>query len=72
METLPFEIDFMKRRLFRVEMVEIRDPVHEACVLGILQDPPLEAAFVLPFATLTELAAHEEQLLAGMAPHIPV
>src|SRR5579872_6546226 len=33
---------------------------------------PIEAGVVIPFAPLTELAAHEEQLLARACPHIGV
>ncbi len=62
----------MERRLPPVERVQIGNhPLHSA-VLGILQQIPLEAGVVVPFRTLPELAAHEEQLLAGMRRHIPI
>ena len=31
---------------------------------------PVEAAVVVPFAPLAELAAHEQQLLAGLGEHV--
>ncbi len=37
---------------------------------GVLQHVPLQALVVLPLAALAELAAHEQQLLARMAPHV--
>ncbi len=38
----------------------------------VLQDMPFEAFVVLPFAALAELPAHEQDLLAGMCPHVTV
>ena len=35
----------------------------------IAEQVPVERMVVVPFALLRELAAHEQQLLAGMRPH---
>ena len=37
---------------------------------GNSQQPPVEAALLAPLATLGELRAHEQQLLAGVRPHV--
>ena len=38
-------------------------------MLRLLEQMPVERTVVIPFALLAELAAHEHQLLAGMAEH---
>ena len=38
----------------------------------VLQQVPVQTAVVAPLLMLSQLAAHEEQLLAGMAPHVSV
>ena len=38
-------------------------------MVGLVGEVPVELAVVVPLAVLTELAAHEEQLLAGVSPH---
>ncbi len=66
------EIDLVQRRLVAVAAVEVGDPALHALVLGHVGDPPFELVVVRPFAPLAELAAHEQQLLAGMPPHVAV
>ena len=41
----------------------------DAGVLGVLEQPPVELAGLGPLGLLAELAAHEQQLLAGVGPH---
>jgi hypothetical protein len=37
--------------------------------VGAFEQVPVQAGVVVPFAALRELAAHEQQLLARVAPH---
>jgi hypothetical protein len=41
-------------------------------VLGVLEQVPVQRALVAPLALLGQLAAHEQQLLAGVRPHVGV
>ena len=50
-------------------MVQIADQALHAFVIAVGQQMPVETAIVIPFALLAEFAAHEQKLLAGMAPH---
>src|SRR5690554_5289272 len=59
----------MQRRLLPVGSVEIPQQTLHATMLFILQQIPVELAVVSPFPPLAELASHEQQLLARMAPH---
>ena len=52
-----------------VRRVEVAHQVVDAAVLGVLEQPPVELARLGPLRLLAELAAHEEQLLAGVRPH---
>src|SRR3712207_7210930 len=46
-----------------------RSEVLHAAMVRVVQQVPVEARVVVPLALLGDLAAHEEQLLAGMPPH---
>src|SRR5690349_10085747 len=66
-ETLDREILFVQRLFALVDPVQVRNPALHAFVALIhAEHMPLEARLVRPFAPLAELAAHEEQLLAGV------
>src|SRR5262245_50012187 len=66
----PFEarriaVQRMQGRLTAVKPVKIVHPALEPAVLRVLQKVPIQTGIVVPFAPLAEIAAHEEQLLAG-------
>src|SRR5436190_22574623 len=68
-EAVVREVFLVQRRLLAQDAVEVAHPALHALVARIhLQHMPLEARLVRPFAALAELAAHEEELLAGMRP----
>src|SRR5262249_57978251 len=48
--------------------VQVADPALQAAVRLALEERPVEARLVVPLAPLAELAAHEEELLAGLRP----
>ena len=53
-----------------VDAVEVAHQVVDAAVLGVLEQPPVELARLRPLRLLAQLAAHEQQLLAGVGPHV--
>ena len=55
-----------------IRTVEIADPARDAGVRGVRADRPVELVVVVPLAPHTELAAHEQELLAGQRPLIAV
>ena len=69
LEACRIEVHRMQRRLGAVQAVQVRHPALQALVPVVLvEQPPVELAVVVPLAALAELAAHEQQLLARMAP----
>ena len=66
------EVHLVQRRLSRQRVIQVTHPVLDANVLGVLQQMPVEAFVVVPLAPLPELAAHEHELLAGVAVHVAV
>src|SRR6185503_14728667 len=65
-EALDGEILLVERSLAPVERVQVRDPaLHAFVALVHGEHVPFEARLVRPLAALAELAAHEQQLLAG-------
>ena len=52
-----------------VEVVEVADQRLHAGMPWLPEQVPVQGAVVIPFAFLAELAAHEQQLLAGMCEH---
>ena len=68
-ETGRIAIHLMQRRQGAVEPVEIADQRLDAGIFRLIEQMPVERAIMIPFALLAEFAAHEHQLLAGMAEH---
>src|SRR5829696_1516176 len=67
------EVDRPERRLGVVSAVEIANEGLDARVIGIGEQVPVERLRRLaPLALLGELPTHEEELLAGMGPHVAV
>ena len=64
-------IEHMQRGRVAVEPVEVAHQQLYAAMYVVLEQVPIEALVVVPLRLLRELAAHEQQLLAGMAPHEP-
>ena len=59
-------------RRAQVEAVEVADQGEQPLVAGIVQDPPVQGGIGVPLGSLTELLAHEQQLLAGVGPLVGV
>jgi hypothetical protein len=68
-EALGMVVALAQRRRGAIEPVEVLDQELDALVRGILEQVPVEAAVMVPFARLRDLVAHEQQLLAGVAEH---
>ena len=62
-------VELMQGRHRPVQPVEIADQALDAGMPRVFQQVPVEGVIVLPFICLSELAAHEQQLLAGMTEH---
>ena len=62
-------VHLVQRRYAAIEPVEVADQVLDAGVPLLPQQVPVERLIVIPFALLAEFAAHEQELLAGMAEH---
>ena len=62
-------VAFVQRRLAGIEPVEVAHQTLHAAMRRIVEQVPIRLHVVVPFALLAELAAHEQQLLAGMRPH---
>ncbi len=66
------EVELVQRGRCPIDAVQVAHPALYAGVQRKMQHVPLEALVVLPLALLTELPAHEQQLLAGVPPHIAI
>jgi hypothetical protein len=71
-EAIAGEVLLVERRMRAVTAIQVADPALQAAVQWVLKNVPFQAFFVRPFAPLSELTAHEQQLLARMGPHLPV
>src|SRR5205807_9637064 len=72
-KTLWMVVQLAQRRFAVIEGVEVAYKLLElrvARVAGRSQQMPVDALFEVPLAPLTDLAAHEEQFLPWMPPHI--
>ncbi len=63
-------IELVQGRFGAIEAVQLLHPVLHAFVNAKLQDVPLQAHVVSPFAHLPELISHEEQLLTRLRKHV--
>ena len=62
------DVELVERGLGAVEPVQVaHEPLQAAVVRALVEQMPVEAPVVVPLAPLAELAAHEQQLLAGCA-----
>src|SRR6266516_1337815 len=68
-------IENVQRRLALVKLIQVAHKVEKlrvTWIAGRRDQMPIEALLVVPLAPLSELAAHKEQLLARMPPHIAI
>src|SRR5712692_2504220 len=72
LEAVPVEIHLMQGRLSGIELVQGRYQLLEPAVRLEFEEVPFEAGVVVPFGSLAELAAHKDQLLAGMTVEVAV
>src|ERR1700719_4501349 len=68
-ESFGLAIQTVQRRRAAVEMIEIAHQTPDPLVQRFAEQLPVEPDIVVPLALLSELAAHEQELLTGMAPH---
>mmetsp|Transcript_21602 Transcript_21602/g.51265 ORF Transcript_21602/g.51265 Transcript_21602/m.51265 type:complete len:788 (+) Transcript_21602:524-2887(+) len=72
LETAGLAVQPVQCALLAVERVEVTHQALHAGMAVVLQQAPGERLGVVPFLTLGELLAHEQQLLARVAPHEPI
>src|SRR4029077_13840247 len=70
-EALRVAIASVQCRFPDISKVEITQEAPHALVLGVVGQVPVDLAVVAPFPLLRDLAAHEDELLAGVTPHEP-
>ena len=63
------EVELMQRRRGPVEPVQVAHQPLYTRMSWIVQQMPVQALVMVPFARLGKFAAHEQQLLAGVAEH---
>ena len=64
-----YEIELVQRWRGFIKLVQVaHQPLH-AGMLRVVEQVPVQALVVVPFAHLRKFAAHEQQLFAGMAEH---
>src|SRR6516225_7884114 len=60
----------MQGSFLAVKPIKVSHPFLHALVLLVFQQVPVQAVVVVPLSPMPELAAHEEQLLAGLGVHV--
>src|SRR4030095_11035413 len=69
-EAVRLAVALMERRFGPAHTIQVGHQALEAAVVGShIEEMPVEAAVVVPFRGLAELAPHEEQLLPRIRPH---
>ena len=59
----------MQRLFLAKDSVQVADPQAQAAVHRIVEQMPIQALLHVPLLPLSELAAHEDQLLARLREH---
>src|SRR5215467_8495463 len=62
-------VEFVQSRYRPVKTIEITDQSLHTRMLGALEKMPIKRMIMPPFVLLAELAAHEQELLAGVTEH---
>src|SRR6202030_4025639 len=68
-ETVGLAILSMERRVLAIDAIEIPHELLHAGMHRLIKREPVQSPIVVPFPLLSELAAHEQELLARMRPH---
>ena len=71
-EALRLEVQLVQGGVLLQRAVEVLHPALDAGEVRLVQQVPLNGRVVAPLQALAQLAAHEQQLLARMHPHITV
>src|SRR5690606_16611638 len=70
LETRRREVGTVETRLAAIEGIEIANPTFQPRMKRPLEQAEIDLLLVAPLVPLTDLAAHEQQLLARMQRHI--
>src|SRR5205823_14391248 len=66
---LALTIELIEGRRRAIEPIEVAHQALHSGMETVVEALPVEPDIVVPLALLAELAAHEQELLAGMRPH---
>src|ERR1700756_458883 len=69
LKTIRLAVELMQCGRVAIEAVEVSDQSLNAGMPALVEQVPVQRMVVSPFAFLREFAAHEQELLAGMAEH---
>ena len=69
LEPIGTVITLVQCRLLGVQPVQLPHQVMHTAMVVIIEQIPVQLGVMTPFPPLAELAAHEQQFLAGVAPH---
>src|SRR5271166_3738840 len=72
LKTFPTEVHLVQRGLLDIQLVECLHILLQITMRDETQELEVELPCVIPLAPLSDLAAHEEELLAGMGVHVAV
>src|SRR6202046_3642664 len=70
LETRRLMIRFPQRGLGAIEAIEIANQVLQATMIALIEQIPIQARVMIPFAPLAKLAAHEKNFLPRPRPHV--
>ena len=63
------KINLIQRRITLIHQVQIADAILHSLIHRMFQQEPAQSFFRIPLPVMAELAAHEEQLFAGVRVH---
>ncbi len=69
-EPARIEVKLVERRFCTIETVEVGDPLLQALMGWVLEEVPIKAVVMRPFAPLADLASHENEFLGRLRIHV--
>src|ERR1700678_622664 len=70
LESRGLMIGFPQRGLGAVDAIEVADQILYAAMVGLVEQIPIEAGVMIPFAPLAKFATHEKDFLPRPRPHV--
>ena len=70
LEAVGVRVQLVQRFHIAIGSIEVLNPALQLGMWKVIENPPVQAGVVIPFAPLPNLPAHEQQLLAGLRVHV--